>query len=151
MKEIEEKIQQVKFENSAHKLRVNLLHTSSWLKGEVADFLKPYKITQAQFNILRILRGVCPEAISTLQIREKMIDKMSDTSRMVDRLVKKGLLNKKPCSIDKRLVRVSITQAGLDLLAKIDENISNLDEVSNQLNEQEIKTLNHLLNKLRKD
>jgi len=100
MKNIEELVQQTKFNNEAHKLRVNLLHTASWLKAEIGDFLKPLGITQPQFNILRILRGVCPEAISTLQIREKMIDKMSDTSRMVDRLVKKGWVKKVPCTND---------------------------------------------------
>lgn len=151
MKQIEEDVQQMEFINQAHKLRVNLLYTASWLKSEVTDFLKPYGITQPQFNILRILRGSRPEAISTLQIREKMVDKMSDTSRLVDRLIQKGWLHKKPCTHDRRLVRVSITQLGLDLLDEIDENIANLDEVTDKLNQKEIKALNFLLNKLRKD
>lgn len=151
MRKIEDIIQQHKFDNQAHQLRVNFLNTASWLKSEISDFLKSFEITQPQFNILRILRGACPEAISTLQIREKMIDKMSDASRMVDRMIKKEWVKKVPCTHDKRLVRVSITELGLNLLKKIDTEMPNLDKVTNNLNAEEMKTLNILLNKLRKD
>ena len=150
MPKIEERLSQKKFQNPNHKIRVNLLHTASWLKGEVTKFLQPYEITQGQFNILRILRGEYPEAISTLQIRERMIDSKSDTSRMVDRLCKKNLLLKKPCTHDKRLVNVYITEDGLALLEKIDGNMEDLDAVTDNLDERELKLLNYLLDKLRK-
>ncbi|NJL11620.1 MAG: MarR family transcriptional regulator [Microscillaceae bacterium] len=149
MQKIEDKLAQKKFQNEWHKLRVNLLHTASWLKNEVADFLAPYGITQPQFNILRIVRGHHPEPLSTLQIRERMIDRMSDTSRMVERLVKKSLLRKEPCTHDKRLVNIYITEAGLSLLFLIDQKMPQLDAVTQGLDEAEAQLLNALLDKLR--
>ena len=79
------------FYSEQHKLRVNIIYTSNWLLGEVKEFLKKYDITQQQFNILRILRGQYPKPITTSLIRERIMDKMSDVSRIVDRLEKKGI------------------------------------------------------------
>lgn len=143
-------IQQRAFENEWHKLRVNLLFTAGWFRGQMTDFLKPFGITQQQFNILRILRGQHPDAISTLQIRERMIDKMSDASRLVDRLQKKGLLHKRPCDHDKRLVDVLISNKGLATLAEIDNQIGTLDRIGQGgLTEEEGRHLNALLDKMR--
>ncbi|MEM9828996.1 MAG: MarR family transcriptional regulator [Bacteroidota bacterium] len=148
---IEDHIQQQTFSNEWHKLRVNLMSTSNWLRGEITQFLKPFGITQQQFNILRILRGQHPEALSTQQLRERLIDRMSDTSRLVDRLQQKKLACKGECSKDKRLVDITITERGLELLCQIDKRMTELDEAMQGLTEQEAKVLNKLLDRLRRD
>ena len=89
------------------------------------------------------------EPLSTLQIRERMLDKMSDTSRIVDRLLKKELVKKVVCVSDKRLVDVTITQKGLDLLTELDKFNDELDNVLNSISEEEVCTLNQLLDKIR--
>ncbi len=148
---IEDQIQQRTFSNEWHKLRVNLMYTSNWLRGELTQFLKPFGITQQQFNILRILRGQHPDALSTQQLRERLIDRMSDTSRLVDRLQQKGLACKGECRKDKRLVDITITEKGLTLLCQIDERMADLDKNMQSLTEQEAKVLNRLLDRLRQD
>ena len=113
-------------------------------------YLKPYKITAQQFNVLRILRGQHPNPISTNEIRNRMLDRMPDTSRIVDRLHKQGLLERKTCKADKRLVDVCITEAGLKLLADIDKTIGdNIGKSLPGLTEAEAKTLSDLLDKAR--
>jgi DNA-binding MarR family transcriptional regulator len=106
-------------------------------------------ITLQQYNILRILRGSSPAPLSTLQIRDRMLDKMSDTSRIVDRLVVKGLAQKNISKTDKRLVDVMITEEGRELLAKLDLHNDELDNIASSLSEVEMNTLNNLLDKLR--
>jgi DNA-binding MarR family transcriptional regulator len=106
-------------------------------------------ITLQQFNILRILRGSDPQPLSTLTIRERMLDKMSDTSRIVDRLVIKGLAVKKICSTDKRLVDVNITDAGKKMLEAIDNKQADMTSVTTNLTDAELKQLNSLLDNLR--
>ncbi len=144
----ESEIQQISFTNKQHRLRVNLLLTSGWLKNEIKDFLDQFEITQQQFNILRILRGAEGDPLSTNEICERMIDKMSDTSRIVDRLVGKGLVTKKPCPHDGRKVQVFISGDGEYILSTIDTKLKNLDAVFDNLNQEEIKELNRLLEKL---
>lgn len=146
---LEKEISQSKFENQYHKLRANILFTSGWLRGEIKEFLDPYDITPQQFNILRILRGAQPEYLSTKEICGRMIDKMSDTSRLVDRLQAKGLVYKKQCDFDGRKIRVFITDNGLDLLNKIDAEKHQLNKILKNLSEEEAETLNDLLDKLR--
>lgn len=96
------------------------MYTYNCFKEDMKNFFKPYGITSQQFNVLRILRGSYPNPYSTSQVRERMLDKMSDASRIVDRLVKKGLVNRTITKADKRLVDVVITEGGLELLEKID-------------------------------
>ena len=146
---IEQAVRQAQFKNEYHRLRVNLLYTNGWLRSHIKSFLAPFEITQQQFNILRILRGANPDPISTLQIRERMIDQMSDVSRLVDRLEKKALVLKKPCKDDRRLVDVFITETGQGLLETIDKEIFQLDAALGALTEEEATTLNELLNKMR--
>ncbi|MEQ9442124.1 MAG: MarR family transcriptional regulator [Cyclobacteriaceae bacterium] len=147
----EEQLQQQVFSNEWHKLRANLLHTGSWLRGEVSDFLKPFDITQQQFNILCILRAQHPQALSTQQLRDQLTDRMSDASRLVDRLQQKDLVCKEACGQDKRLVDINITEKGLRLLCQIDEQMPRLDEVLQTLTEKEAVFLNKLLERLRND
>src|SRR3712207_9432786 len=109
---IEKDIRQAKFVSPKQKAMVNILFTYGWIIEKIKNFLSREDITHQQFNILRILRGSHPKPLSTLQIRERMLDKMSDTSRIVDRLVLKGLVKKTICPTDKRLVDVIITEKG---------------------------------------
>lgn len=144
----ESEIKQDSFTNEQHRLRVNLLLTSGWLKNEIKEFLDQFEITQQQFNILRILRGAKGDPLSTNDICEKMIDKMSDTSRIVDRLVAKGLVTKKPCPHDGRKVQVFISGDGNYLLSTIDTKLKNLDAVFGNLSAKEITQLNNVLEKM---
>jgi DNA-binding MarR family transcriptional regulator len=105
-------------------------------------------LTLQQFNILRILRG-SEKALSTLQIRERMLDKMSDTSRIVDRLIVKNLVKKLTSKVDRRLVDVTITEKGKKILLKIDEHAHIMDKVYSSLSEADARKLNKLLDKIR--
>jgi DNA-binding MarR family transcriptional regulator len=145
---LEKDIHQTKFVSEVQKCTVNLIYTYNWVVERLKACLDAEDITLQQFNILRILRG-SKEPLSTLQIRERMLDKMSDTSRLVDRLVLKGLVRKKTSKSDKRLVDVTITKKGLNLLAKLDKRSTEMDSILSALSEKECKTLNKLLDKLR--
>src|SRR5690242_4535733 len=103
---IDQDIQQAKFRNPHQKAAINLLYTLSWIRDKTKPIFDSEDITPQQFNILRILRGSFPKPLSTLQIRERMVEKMSDTSRIVDRLIAKGLVKKLTCKDDRRLVDV---------------------------------------------
>jgi DNA-binding MarR family transcriptional regulator len=145
---IEKDIQQHAFKNEHQKAMVNIIYTSNWLLERIKAFLETEDITHQQYNILRILRG-SSTPLSTLKIRERMLDKMSDSSRIVERLLKKGLVDKKTCPTDKRLVDVTITTAGLQLLKKLDDKSHEMDEMTAALDEKETQKLNRLLDKLR--
>jgi DNA-binding MarR family transcriptional regulator len=145
---LEKDIHQTKFANEVQKCTVNLIYTYNWVVERLKGCLDEESITLQQFNILRILRG-SKEPLSTLQIRERMLDKMSDTSRLVDRLVLKGLVLKKTSKTDKRLVDVTITKKGLTLLAKLDKRSTEMESILDALSEKECKALNKLLDKLR--
>jgi MarR family 2-MHQ and catechol resistance regulon transcriptional repressor len=146
---IEKDIQQVNFVSAKQKAMINLLFTYGWVIEKIKNFLAEEDITHQQFNILRILRGSHPKPLSTLQIRERMLDKMSDTSRIVDRLVAKSLVKKSTCSKDKRLVDVVITEKGQKLLKKIDGEADHVAEIMGTLSEAEAEQLSALLDKLR--
>jgi len=145
---IEKDIQQSKFRNEYHKTVVNLIFTYNWITEKTKQFFEKGDITSQQYNILRILRGA-GKPLSTLQIRQRMLDKMSDTSRIVDRLVKKELVQKVICKTDRRLVDVTITDAGLQLLDKLDSYNEQMDAMLESLSEDEAKMLNQLLDKIR--
>ena len=146
---IEKDILQNKFTSERQKAMINLLYTYGWVMEKIKNFLAREDITHQQFNILRILRGSHPKPLSTLQIRERMLDKMSDTSRIVDRLVIKGLAKKTICPADKRLVDVIITEKGQKLLKKLDAGADHIIEIMGSLSEKEAETLCVLLDKLR--
>lgn len=147
---IEQAIQQKNFRNEYNKAMVNILYTHDWLENNIKKFLATESITPQQYNILRILRG-SKEPLSTMQIRERMLDRMSDTSRVVDRMLIKDLVIKKTNETDKRLVDISITAKGIDILDKLDNKNIQLDHIMETLTEEEAKMLNQLLDKLRND
>lgn len=147
---LEDAIQQKKpFSNPRSRMAVNLIYTSNWLLSKQKEFFKRFGITLQQYNVLRILRGKHPDPISTSDIRARMLDKMSDVSRIVDRLVKKDLVERKSCKADKRLVDVLITPKGLSLLEAIDYHWEEMDALVMELDPEEVTLLNDLLDKLR--
>jgi DNA-binding MarR family transcriptional regulator len=145
---LEKEIKQKHFRNEWQKAMINLTYTHNWLSEKFKTFLDRFDLTSQQFNILRILRGA-GEPLSTLQIRERMLDKMSDTSRIVDRLILKGFVKKSTCNHDKRLVDVVITESGLQVLSQIDEISHEMDNIVMCLDEAEACELNRLLDKMR--
>jgi DNA-binding MarR family transcriptional regulator len=145
---IEKDINQTSFRNEYQKGIINLIYTYNWMNEKMKKVFDKEDVTAQQYNILRILRGAA-KPISTLQIRERMLDKMSDTSRIVDRLVLKGLAQKNVCKDDKRLVDVSISAKGKTLLEKIDQYEKDMDAIFGNLTDIEAKTLNKLLDKIR--
>lgn len=146
---IEKDIQQVKFRNPRQKAGINLIYTIAWMKEKMKAIFESEDITSQQFNILRILRGSFPEPLSTLQIRERMLEKMSDTSRIVDRLITKGLVKKITCKNDRRLVDVIITDKGKKMLERLDARQDEIDGVLGNLSEKDANILSDLLDKLR--
>lgn len=147
---LEQELKTSNFASEWHRASLNIIFTAYWLNDKVRLLLKPYGITAQQFNVLRILRGQHPNPLSTNEIRDRMLDRMPDTSRIVDRLHKQGLLDRKVCKVDKRLVDVCITEAGLKLLAEIDEKAGpNITNSLYGLTEEEAKTLSNLLDKAR--
>lgn len=146
---IETDIHQPNFQSNRQKAIVNLLFSYGWAMEKIKDLLACEDITPQQFNILRILRGAHPKPLSTLQIRERMLDKASDTSRIVDRLLLKELVEKRTCNKDKRLVDVTISPKGQDLLKRLDEAQKDMDAITGSLSEEEAEQLSALLDKLR--
>jgi len=145
---IDKDIHQTGFKNGYNKAMVNILFTNNWLLEQIKGFVKKEDITPQQYNILRILRS-SEAPLSTLQIRERMLDKMSDTSRIVDRLIAKNLVKKETSARDKRLVDISITESGNDLLNKLDTQEDDLDKMLKNISEEEAETISMLLDKLR--
>jgi DNA-binding MarR family transcriptional regulator len=146
---LEKDISQRSFRNLNQKSIINLIYTYNWVVEKIKEFLSAEDITLQQYNILRILRGSFPAPLSTLQIRDRMLHKMSDTSRIVDRLLVKGLVQKNISKTDKRLVDVIITGEGKNLLAKLDQQNDQMDAIITGLSEEEMSVLNNLLDKIR--
>lgn len=149
MKRIEEEIRQTKFSSSHQKAVVNLIFTSNWLQTRQQEFFKSFGITGQQFNILRILKGQYPKSISGTDIKARMLDRNSDVSRLLDRLVAKKLITKRTCPNDKRASDVLITDEGLALLAEI--NKTRKQDSILALSDEEARTLSDLLDKARKE
>ena len=146
---IDQDIKQAKFRTSHQKAAINLIYTVSWMRDKTKCVFEAEDITAQQFNILRILRGSFPEPLSTLQIRERMLEKMSDTSRIVDRLIAKGLVKKLTCKNDRRLVDVIISDKGKKLLERLDDRQNEIDAVLGNLSEKDANILSDLLDKIR--
>lgn len=146
---IEEAIGQKKaFEQIEEKALVNIIYTQGWIREQLRQYFSQYDITLKQYNILRILRGA-NEPLTTSQIRDRMVDKMSDTTRLIDRMIKKGWVEKKTCPYDKRLVDIKIIDAGLDLLEAIKGLDQKAKDLFGVLDVKELEQLNYLLDKVR--
>jgi len=135
-----------KFPNEKVKALLNIKYTSSWLDQIGTELLKPYNISEQQYNILRILRGAVKE-ITVTEVKERMIQKSPNATRLMDKLCEKKLIERSRCENDRRVVFVKISKKGLDLIEKI--NLTDLYKYMNRLTESEAKMLNDLLDKIR--
>ncbi|MCU0426566.1 MAG: MarR family transcriptional regulator [Candidatus Kapabacteria bacterium] len=149
MPTIEKEITQNKFRNESHKAIINVIYTGNWLTAKHSKFLKKFDLTEQQFNILRILRGQRPKPASIGLLRDRMLDKMSDVSRLVERLRKLGLVEREVSPTDRRTVEIVITKLGVQLLSRIDRKNREIDATVQNLSEEELQQLNTLLDKLR--
>lgn len=146
---IEEDIQSTNFEDNYHKMVINLAYTSGWINNHMRPEFEKFNLTQQQFNILRILRGQYPKPATINLLKERMIDKMSDASRIVDRLVQKNLVSRCTNSRDRRAVDIRISDEGLEVLKKMDGSIKTKDFFKENLTEEEAGQLSDLLDKMR--
>ncbi|HET9137156.1 MAG TPA: MarR family transcriptional regulator [Candidatus Kapabacteria bacterium] len=146
---IEDEIKQPKFQSEYHKLGVNLAFTANWFDRQITQKLKEFKLTSQQFNVLRILRGQYPNPATINLITERMLDKMSNASRLVDKLLTKGLVDRKTCPEDRRQVDIIITEKGQELLKKIDEHTKDWEAPLMTLSKQEATLMNDFLDRMR--
>src|ERR1700761_685657 len=146
---IDEEIQSNKFEDNYHKAVINIAYTEGWLNNVIRPYFEKYNLTVQQFNILRILRGQYPKPATVNLLKERMIDKMSDASRIVDRLVQKELVSRCTNTRDRRAVDVRISEKGLDVLSKFDGDSKTKELIKDNLTPEEASKLSDLLDKLR--
>lgn len=146
---LEDEIAQRHFRNEYHKAYVNILYTSNWIYNFQQHILKEFNITTQQFNILRILRGQHPNPANIKLLKDRMLDKMSDASRIVEKLRIKGFVERTVSPSSRREVEVRITEKGLALLQKLDKSNQEMDQFLSHLNDEEIRMLNDLLDKMR--
>lgn len=147
--QLQKEIKTSRFESVFQQALVNVMFSSGWCNEQMKQILAPYDITNQQFNILRILRGQHPVPSTINLLKSRMLDKMCDASRIVDRLVQKGLVIKKINPADKRAVDIIISNKGLELLNQMDQELDLSAMVSATLSEDEAEQLNYLLDKMR--
>lgn len=146
---LEEEIKQPSFKSEHQRLLINLIYTNNHIINEMNTYFKEMDLTRQQYNVLRILRGQHPEPVTVNDIKERMLDKMSDASRIVQRLKTKGLIECKQDKVDRRALAVAISRKGLKLLEDTDEKVGGFEHLLNNITEEEAKTINQLLDKLR--
>jgi len=145
---LEQEIKQKAFRSEQSKLIVNLIYTYNQLKSKIATVLKNEGITMQQYNVLRIVNGSGEEGITTSEIRERMLDKMSDASRMVDRLEAMQLVVKRRDRDDRRVIHVFLTEKGQRLVFRLMEQ-ETIDQLANGVKEESAQQLNKLLDAFR--
>lgn len=146
---LEEEIKQSRFESQQQKAVLNVIFTANWINTNFRDVFKPYDLTPQQYNVLRILRGRHPKAANPGEIKEVMLDKNPDLTRLCDRLCKVGLITRTIDRNNRRKMNIKITDKGLDVLAQIDPEMNKLQDTMNHLTEQEATMLSDLMDKMR--
>lgn len=146
---LEEAIKQKMFKTEDERLVINMVYTSGWLNAEQTRYFKQFGISPEQYNVLRILRGQQPNPASVSLIQERMLDKMSNASRLIEKLKQKEFVDRNACPNDRRQVDVVITDKGMKLLAQIDREADLMHAICKSLTQQEKETLNTLLDKFR--
>lgn len=149
MIQLQKEIKAPRYESIFHEAMVNVAFTQNWCNDQVKQAVSSYDITNQQFNVLRILRGQHPDPSTINLLKSRMLDKMCDASRIVDRLVQKDLICKKTNSYDKRAVDILINEKGLALLKKMDKEMNLSTILSANLTHQEAEQLTFLLEKAR--
>lgn len=146
---LEEELKQSKFNSEHQKALVNLLFTGSWLNGRNKSYFKKFNISPEQFNVLRILRGSHPKPMRLADIADRMIEKNSNCTRLVEKLKQKKLVDRQLCESNRRQVDISITPKGLKLLENIDSDNNQLLSFQKSISKSEAEELNRILDKLR--
>lgn len=150
MKELEDILQTKSKMALSKKTVLNISYSSSCFREVISNVLKPHEISLEQFNVLRILRGQNGKPINLQDIQERMISKMSNTTRLVDKLILKNYVERFTCEKNRRKVEIFITKPGLELLSKLDILIDESErQLTSNLSTLELEKLNQLLNKLR--
>ena len=146
---ISEALKQSKFPSEAAKAVVNAIYTGNWIVQQQQELLKPFGLTVQQYNVLRILRGQHGNPMTVLAITERMLDKMSNASRLVDKLVEKNLVLRRECPKDRRAVDVLILPAGLDLLTQVDQVQNDWGKHFDALGVSKLEEMNQILDEFR--
>lgn len=147
---LEDEIKQKNFSTPYQKMLLNVYFTSSWFATQAARILKPYKLTLQQYNVLRILRGQHTKPASVGLIQERMLDKSSNASRLIDKLLLKKLVDRKTCPSDRRQMEIRITPKGLELLAELDSKMLNSEKRAGEvISEEEAAMVSDILDRLR--
>ena len=148
---LEDEIQQFKFRNQRQKMLINLIYTYNAISSKMQEFLKTESLTMQQYNILRILRGQHPNPSTNSLVKERMLDRNSDVTRIIDRMIRDGLVSRVNCESDRRRVDITITELGLDKLKRLDAMSGQMDTIASGLSEEESAILNDMLDKLRSE
>ncbi|MEP2023141.1 MAG: MarR family transcriptional regulator [Reichenbachiella sp.] len=146
---LEEVIKQASFKNSKEKAIINVLYTSNWLRDRSESVLKPKGINEQHFNILRILRGRHPHTICPGEIKEVLINKRGDLTRLLDKLVAMELVNRDINPENRRMINLKISNSGMELLSDLDPKFEELNQKNNALTKEESEQLSDLLDKMR--
>lgn len=147
---LEEEIQQKEFKDEFQKLMLNIVFTGNWLNSQSIQSFKPFGISPQQYNVLRILKGQYPDAITVNKIASRMLDKNSNASRLVDKLVSKELVEREPCVKDRRQMDVAISTKGLKLLEEMKSDVVKMHKrLKGAMNERDAKVVNDILDNLR--
>ncbi len=149
MARIEDEIKQYRFRSEEQRAMINLVYTYNHVNNRLTGLLAEFGLTPQQFNILRILRGQHPNPCTNNLIKDRMLDKNSDVTRIIDRMIKTGLVTRTSCSKDRRRVDITITDKGMAQLAVIDQKDQVADSVFSHLTQDELTHLNALLDKVR--
>jgi DNA-binding MarR family transcriptional regulator len=132
------------------KIMLNIIFTQNCVSERIGEILKPYDISQEQYNVLRILRGQKGKPSNMFTIQERMIAKTSNTTRLVDKLLIKDLVTREVCCNNRRKIEVQITRKGLEILANLDQKINENEKFfAKKLSADELEKLNYLLEKYR--
>ena len=148
---IEEAIKQGRFGSNFHKAVVNLIYTSNWLRDAHTDLFRKYGILSQHFNALRIIKGRHPKPVSAGEIKEVLLDKASDVTRLLDKLVKQGYVKRQLCEYNRRKMDITLTPTGLQLLEELESPLTAFyEELATRLSAEEALLLSDLLDKIRK-
>ncbi|WP_299779371.1 MarR family transcriptional regulator [uncultured Formosa sp.] len=134
------------FPNNKVKAMLNIIYTANWINSYQNSFFKPFKISSQQYNILRILKGA-DQPLKVQTIKERMVERSPNTTRLMDKLCAKGLIDRIPCPTDRRVVHIIITIEGVKLLETISK--GKRKDIFKNLSEEEALQLSDLLDKIR--
>ena len=147
---LEQSISQSKFDSEQEKLMINVIYSANLLNLITSRLFKPYELSPQQYNVLRILRGQKGESIALMNIEHRMLDKSSNVSRLVDKLISKDLVNRSVSSKDRRRIEIVITSRGLSVLKEIDVILADMNsKIKAIISDDNAKQTNRILDQLR--